>query len=227
MCTYGYMHIRIDVNGICVDTRTCTSYVYVYECMHTYCVNVCAHGYAHVCVCVCMCMHACTPVWIKCCCTLVTVTIRCLATPTRDEQDISLVTTASQGGALNGGPRTQMTGWEKVRQTQGRPMTLLEHMASPASLLPVATCCYTSVLWPEAYRKKAGVGDTGNWRRQRQLNKYSGTCLYSVSFQDRLLTDTSASHRHHGQGADSHRGHLGPCLPPQGLHPHGHSSCVQ
>lgn len=35
-------------------------------------------------------------------------------------------------------------------------MTLLENMVSPASLLPVATCCYKSVLWPEAYRKKCG-----------------------------------------------------------------------
>lgn len=43
-----------------------------------------------------------------------------------------------------------------ARQIQGRLMTLLGHTVSPASLLPVATCCYRSVLWPETHRKKKG-----------------------------------------------------------------------
>lgn len=131
----------------------------VYICVHT---CVCLWVCLFVCVCVC------APVWIKARCTLVKVTIRCLATPTRGEQAISLVTTASQGGVLNGGPRsyrrqgitllTKDTQFPvgNARQIQGRLMTLLGHTVSPASLLPVATCCYRSVLWPETHRKKKG-----------------------------------------------------------------------
>lgn len=66
------------------------------------------------------------------------------------------------------------------------PMALLEHMLSPASLLPVATCCYKSVLWPEAYRKKAGAGDTGTGGgRDSSINiqeLVSTLCLFRTGY---------------------------------------------
>lgn len=67
-------------------------------------------------------------------------------------------------------------------------MTLLEHMVSPASLLPVATCCYKSILWPEANRKKTGAGgtDTGTGGgRDSSINiqeLVSTLCLFRAGY---------------------------------------------